>query len=172
MYGTFNIGQGYQEWEVSIYFVFAVQDSDGDEVSDDKDKCRNTPKGVEVDESGCPINQPPTASFTVMPQNPTPDDDVVCETHSEDPDDDPLICTWLLDDKELGIAVNCGLGQLKPGEYTITLKVDDGRGGEDECSKTITVAYPVEYLKGCTIILPDGTTPPLFTGEIVEGIEN
>lgn len=55
MYGTFNIGQGYQEWEVSIYFVFAVQDSDGDEVPDDKDKCPNTPPGTEVDEFGCSV---------------------------------------------------------------------------------------------------------------------
>ena len=31
-----------------------VGDSDGDGVPDDKDKCPNTPKGVAVDENGCP----------------------------------------------------------------------------------------------------------------------
>ncbi len=30
-------------------------DSDGDGVYDDKDKCPNTPKGIKVDSSGCPI---------------------------------------------------------------------------------------------------------------------
>lgn len=31
-------------------------DSDGDGVPDDKDKCPNTPKGVKVDEYGCPLD--------------------------------------------------------------------------------------------------------------------
>jgi len=31
-------------------------DSDGDGVTDDKDKCPNTPKGVKVDANGCPID--------------------------------------------------------------------------------------------------------------------
>lgn len=33
----------------------APVDSDGDGVYDDKDKCPNTPKGIKVDSSGCPI---------------------------------------------------------------------------------------------------------------------
>lgn len=32
-----------------------MADSDGDGVSDDKDKCPNTPKGVKVNEDGCPL---------------------------------------------------------------------------------------------------------------------
>jgi len=33
-----------------------VNDSDGDGVPDDKDKCPDTPAGVKVDENGCPID--------------------------------------------------------------------------------------------------------------------
>ncbi|MCV6637780.1 OmpA family protein [Candidatus Albibeggiatoa sp. nov. NOAA] len=33
-----------------------IIDSDGDGVNDDKDECPNTPKGVEVDEKGCPVD--------------------------------------------------------------------------------------------------------------------
>jgi OOP family OmpA-OmpF porin len=33
-----------------------VRDSDGDGVTDDKDKCPGTPKGVEVDADGCPLD--------------------------------------------------------------------------------------------------------------------
>ena len=33
-----------------------VSDSDGDGVNDDMDKCPDTPKGVRVDENGCPID--------------------------------------------------------------------------------------------------------------------
>lgn len=36
--------------------VFLLPDSDGDGVPDDKDKCPNTPKGVEVDAQGCPLD--------------------------------------------------------------------------------------------------------------------
>lgn len=37
-------------------FVAVVGDSDGDGVPDDKDRCPNTPRGVKVDEFGCPLD--------------------------------------------------------------------------------------------------------------------
>lgn len=41
-----------------IEFAFgAAKDSDGDGVSDRKDKCPNTPPGVAVDEHGCPLDR-------------------------------------------------------------------------------------------------------------------
>lgn len=36
--------------------VFLLPDSDGDGVADEDDACPDTPKGVEVDEEGCPID--------------------------------------------------------------------------------------------------------------------
>jgi len=36
--------------------LLAESDSDGDGVGDDKDQCPNTPRGVEVDEVGCPLD--------------------------------------------------------------------------------------------------------------------
>jgi outer membrane protein OmpA-like peptidoglycan-associated protein len=38
------------------YSLFGVKDSDGDGVPDYLDQCPNTPKGVIIDESGCPID--------------------------------------------------------------------------------------------------------------------
>ena len=38
--------------------VMMPVDSDGDGVTDDKDKCPNTPKGVQVDKDGCPVVKP------------------------------------------------------------------------------------------------------------------
>ncbi|SHF82774.1 Thrombospondin type 3 repeat-containing protein [Mariniphaga anaerophila] len=41
-----------------IEFAFgAAKDSDGDGVPDRKDKCPNTPPGVQVDENGCPLDR-------------------------------------------------------------------------------------------------------------------
>lgn len=41
-------------------------DSDGDGVLDSLDKCPNTPKGVKVDSSGCPIPIPEKVSITLL----------------------------------------------------------------------------------------------------------
>lgn len=37
-------------------FICGRQDSDGDGVPDDRDKCPDTPKGVKVDAQGCPLD--------------------------------------------------------------------------------------------------------------------
>lgn len=47
-------------WKVvgGIEFAFGkAKDSDGDGVSDKKDKCPDTPAGVQVDENGCPLDR-------------------------------------------------------------------------------------------------------------------
>jgi OOP family OmpA-OmpF porin len=41
---------------LTIYVEYALKDSDGDGVYDHEDKCPDTPKGVEVDEVGCPLD--------------------------------------------------------------------------------------------------------------------
>ena len=38
------------------YSFFTKKDSDGDGVEDDKDKCPNTRKGIQIDEFGCPVD--------------------------------------------------------------------------------------------------------------------
>lgn len=46
-------------WKATIGIEFDLgkkKDSDGDGVSDAKDKCPNTPPGVKVDEKGCPVD--------------------------------------------------------------------------------------------------------------------
>lgn len=39
-----------------VYRIGGAKDTDGDGVSDKNDKCPNTPTGVKVDESGCPVD--------------------------------------------------------------------------------------------------------------------
>src|SRR5690606_7450472 len=47
-------------------------DTDGDGVSDDVDKCPDTPTNTEVDETGCPIVDPVDPTPTPAPVDPTP----------------------------------------------------------------------------------------------------
>jgi hypothetical protein len=86
-----------------------------------------------------PDNHPPTASFSINPSSPTPDDPVVCVSTSTDPDGDELLCTWYLDGDFADLDSPLELGKLDPGEHTITLHVNDGNEGTDECSITLTV---------------------------------
>ena len=51
-YSSVNLGISYAPFLKSASF----KDSDGDGVEDDKDMCPNTPKGVAVDEFGCPVD--------------------------------------------------------------------------------------------------------------------
>jgi hypothetical protein len=85
-------------------------------------------------------NQPPSASFDINPKSPTPDDPVLCVSTSTDPDGDELLCTWYLDGDFADLDSPIELGRLETGKHTITLHVNDGNEGTDECSKTITVS--------------------------------
>jgi OOP family OmpA-OmpF porin len=51
-YSSINLGISYAPFVKGT----SINDSDGDGISDDKDMCPNTPKGVEVDEFGCPVD--------------------------------------------------------------------------------------------------------------------
>jgi PKD repeat protein len=85
-------------------------------------------------------NQPPECSFTINPSSPTSDDPIICFSTSTDPDGDPLYCEWNLDGGYAGSDCDIELGKLLPGKHAITLNVNDGNEGTDECSQTITVS--------------------------------
>lgn len=52
---TFNFGKSKNNQGSNGATETKAKDSDNDGVSDDKDKCANTPKGVAVDKYGCPV---------------------------------------------------------------------------------------------------------------------
>lgn len=58
VYHSENVNHDF--WKVTAGLEFALgaaKDSDGDGVSDKKDKCPGTPAGVKVDENGCPLDR-------------------------------------------------------------------------------------------------------------------
>jgi hypothetical protein len=99
------------------------------------------------DEPWWETNNPPTASFSIMPQNPTPEDTIVGVSTSTDPDGDTLTYSWYSNgeyNENIGNSPNWEWENPQVGEYTIKLVVDDGKGGSDECSRKITVIGPTD----------------------------
>ncbi len=95
-----------------------------------------------VQRQGLLGNIPPLASFDIYPPNPTPDDLVAFVSTSSDEDNDPLTYKWYLDGEYKGSFPSYEAGKLKPGNYAVTLFVDDGKGGKDEVSRMITIGLP------------------------------
>jgi pimeloyl-ACP methyl ester carboxylesterase len=88
-------------------------------------------------------NHPPTASFALMPQEPEAGDTIVVASTSSDPDGDRLTTAWYLNGEQLLERNNQSDWEwedVEAGDYTLTLKIDDGRGGSDEYSTAVTVA--------------------------------
>lgn len=53
---TMEGGDSYLNHQLGMYFTLSSnsKDDDNDGIADEMDKCPNTPKGVDVDETGCP----------------------------------------------------------------------------------------------------------------------
>jgi len=95
-----------------------------------------------VGEAAGQRNRPPTASFSVMPQEPQVGDTIVLVSTSSDPDGDVLAGSWSLDGDRLPELDNLSdweWADAEAGEHTITLDIDDGRGGSDQYSMVVTV---------------------------------
>ena len=119
------------------------RDLDGDGVSELYDLCPGTPAGAVVDADGCAtLNNPPICSFTIVPQSPTSSDTVVVTSTSVDPDGDTLTYSWYINGEYAGVIGNSPSWRSKipPGIWTITLVVDDGRGGTHSHTKKVPVS--------------------------------
>ena len=101
-------------------------------------------------------NHPPTASFSIMPQNPKTSDTIVVASTSFDPDDDKLTYSWYRNGSEIGNSPNWEWENPQAGEHNIKLVVDDGKGGSAEDSRKINVEEISTDTPGFEIALPIG----------------
>ncbi len=91
-----------------------------------------------------PVNHPPTISITPNPSKLTEGsgDSSVIQAKAQDPDNDTLTYTWSATGGTIegtGPEVHWNPAGLKPGTYTITSKVDDGKGGTASSSTDVTI---------------------------------
>jgi hypothetical protein len=87
-------------------------------------------------------NHPPTISCTADKSAATATDTVTLTCNASDPDNDPLTYTWSATGGKVdgsGPAVRWTAQGVQAGSYTVTAKVDDGRGGFASASVTVTV---------------------------------
>jgi outer membrane protein OmpA-like peptidoglycan-associated protein len=87
-------------------------------------------------------NHPPTITCSADRTTVFSGEKVHITTNASDPDGDPLKYTWTANAGQIvgsGAAVDFDTTGLAPGTYTVTVRVDDGRGGAADCSSTVEV---------------------------------
>jgi PKD repeat protein len=102
--------------------------------------------GVEVEGAGeppPPQNQAPAAVASGQPTAGEAPLTVVFDgSSSNDPDGDALTMSWDFGDGQTGSGSGPTITYQSVGTYVATLTVDDGRGGSDSATVTITVSEP------------------------------
>jgi outer membrane protein OmpA-like peptidoglycan-associated protein len=87
-------------------------------------------------------NHPPTITCSADRSSVFAGEKVHITTNASDPDGDKLAYTWRANAGQIvgnGAAVDFDTSGLAPGNYTLTVRVDDGRGGAADCSSTVEV---------------------------------
>jgi len=87
-------------------------------------------------------NHPPTITCSADRTSVFSGEKVHITTNASDPDGDPLTYTWRANAGQIvgsGPAVDFDTTGLAPGTYTVTVRVDDGRGGAADCSSSVEV---------------------------------
>lgn len=125
--------------------------------------------GLWPGEKAPPANRAPTASCSVEKSMVYLDsgDTVAVNATASDPDNDPLTYTWSSNGGRVdgdGPQVRWLSAGAPAGSYTVTLHVDDGRGGAASCSTDIRIE-PKPNHPPTIACSPDRT--PVFAGERV-----
>ena len=137
-FGDGNLAAGASTWVTHAYgapgayvVTLRVTDSDG---------------GTDLDQLTVVVSLPPSANaFPVAAMRPVPSRGNLSTTFSfdaspsTDPDGDPLTATWDFGDGATATGTAVTHRYLRRGWFTVTLRVDDGRGGSHTATSTLTV---------------------------------
>ncbi len=87
-------------------------------------------------------NRPPVIACSPDRNTVTAGDPVTISANASDPDNDPLTYSWTANNNKLDgsdSSLKLNTGNLSPGPYTVSGRVDDGRGGTADCSVMVQV---------------------------------
>jgi hypothetical protein len=90
-------------------------------------------------------NRPPVMSCSADPSSAHPGDRIKITATASDPDNDPLTFTWKANGGQVvgpGSDVQVDTTGVTAGNYTVTGRVDDGRGGAVDCTAQFTIEAP------------------------------
>ena len=90
-------------------------------------------------------NRPPVISCSADRSSVIVGERVRITANASDPDNDPLSYSWRSNGGQVvggGNAVQLDTTGLAPGSYTVTGRVDDGRGGAADCNVVVRVETP------------------------------
>jgi len=106
-------------------------------------------------------NRPPHANPGGPYTGPAKTRIVFSGSASTDPDNDPLTYTWDFGDGASGTGVAPNHGYASEGTYTVTLTVDDGRGGKDSATVPVVITPAAAPANQPPVARPGGP----YTGE-------
>lgn len=164
-YGPFEFKSSHLYWVVmndqtqqdGTVSVFKEDVDNASAVMYYKNEARSTEYGVVV--CAAAANRPPTVTLTYSPGSPTPDDTIYFKATASDPDGDPLMYKWFLNNVEQTRATAPNVQWTNPDEgmHTMRVVVSDGRGGTAEDSVQFVVS--------------DQTPPPPGTKTIEQALD-
>jgi outer membrane protein OmpA-like peptidoglycan-associated protein len=115
------------------------------QVSDGHGGTSSCSAAVTVNPRPIPPNRPPTVSLTSDRDTVLVGECIRFTANGADPDGDRLNYSWTANGGQVTPTNNtaqlCTVG-LAPGMYTMTVRVEDGKGGAADARKTITVTAP------------------------------
>jgi chitodextrinase len=112
------------------------------------------------------VNRPPVSCFTANLTATVGVPVALNGSCSTDPDSDPLTYSWTFSEGGTAKGVTTSRTYATPGSYTVTLVVNDGRGGTNSSSKAIVVSAAPPAGGTCKFVL-DNQWNAGFVGKIV-----
>jgi outer membrane protein OmpA-like peptidoglycan-associated protein/opacity protein-like surface antigen len=114
-------------------------------------------------------NRPPTMSCSPDRRSVMAGEPVQITATASDPDNDPLTFSWSANRGRTigsGSSVRFDTSDLAPGRYTVTGRVDDGRGGTADCSVNVDAQAPLPSAAAPPAVAPPAVAPPAVVKEL------